>query len=146
VAGTTRKGGTVRRTAALRPLFVTLDRADGTVTTGARRRAADLLEELVEGRHAIVDQFERDGRIYVVGRASAPRAPRRRPITKREREVLRLLAEGLSNKEVAYELGIAEGTAACHVAKAAHKLGARSRLILARLAHIMLRELDDDER
>ncbi len=48
-------------------------------------------------------------------------------LTKREREVLRLMAEGLSNKEIAVRLGVSERTAAFHVSNVLQKLGAASR-------------------
>ncbi len=49
-------------------------------------------------------------------------------------------------KEAAYEMGIAESTARSHTANAARKLAVPSRLILARLAQMMLRASDDEER
>jgi len=45
----------------------------------------------------------------------------------REQEVLRLIAEGLSNKEIAFRLGLSERTVAFHVSNILQKLGARSR-------------------
>jgi len=48
-------------------------------------------------------------------------------LTPREREVLRLLAEGKSNQEIARELEIAVGTARRHVESIRGKLGATSR-------------------
>jgi DNA-binding NarL/FixJ family response regulator len=48
-------------------------------------------------------------------------------LTAREREVLGLLAEGLSNKGVAARLGISEHTAKFHVNAILSKLGAESR-------------------
>ena len=44
------------------------------------------------------------------------------PLTDRERDVLRLVAKGMSNKEIAYELGIAEGTARTYVSNILGKL------------------------
>ena len=56
------------------------------------------------------------------------RALRRRDrLTKREREVLRLLAAGDSNKEIAKKLGISERTAKFHVTSIFTKLGAENR-------------------
>jgi LuxR family maltose regulon positive regulatory protein len=49
-------------------------------------------------------------------------------LTQREREVLRLMSEGLSNKEIAERLYIAESTAKVHVRHVLKKLGVRSRL------------------
>ena len=49
------------------------------------------------------------------------------PLTDRERDVLRLVAKGMSNKEIAYELGIAEGTARTYVSNILGKLGLTSR-------------------
>ncbi len=48
-------------------------------------------------------------------------------LTAREVEVLRLLAEGDANKEIAYKLGLSEHTVKFHVASILAKLGASSR-------------------
>jgi len=56
---------------------------------------------------------------------SGPRA--QDDLTKREREVLGLLAEGLSNSEIAARLFISPKTAEHHVGRILGKLGARSR-------------------
>jgi DNA-binding NarL/FixJ family response regulator len=45
----------------------------------------------------------------------------------REIEVLRLIAQGRSNKEIAAELGIVEGTVKAHVTNIFGKLGAVDR-------------------
>jgi len=49
------------------------------------------------------------------------------PLTDREREVLRLVARGLSNKAIADELSITERTARTHVSNILGKLGLSSR-------------------
>jgi len=48
-------------------------------------------------------------------------------LTDREREVVRLMAGGYSNKEIAHALGTAEGTIKNHVSSILVKLGARDR-------------------
>ena len=48
-------------------------------------------------------------------------------LTTREREVLRLISEGLGNREIALRLGISEHTAKFHASSILGKLGASSR-------------------
>ena len=55
----------------------------------------------------------------------APDEPQ--PLTGRETEVLRLIAEGLANKEIARALGIGEKTVKSHVSAILAKLGVQSR-------------------
>ncbi|MGD0240858.1 MAG: LuxR C-terminal-related transcriptional regulator [Streptosporangiaceae bacterium] len=53
------------------------------------------------------------------------------PLTPREQEIVRLIAQGLSNKEIADELVISPATAARHVANILAKLGYTSRTQVA---------------
>jgi DNA-binding NarL/FixJ family response regulator len=59
-------------------------------------------------------------------RATAPQ-PLAEPLSSRELDVLRHLASGFSNKEIASELGIAEGTVKNHMSNVIGKLGALDR-------------------
>ena len=52
-------------------------------------------------------------------------------LTSREREVATLVARGLTNRQVATELGISERTAGNHVARILRKLALRSRAQIA---------------
>lgn len=63
------------------------------------------------------------------------------PLTPREREVLELLATGLSNRRIAGELGISEHTAKFHVNGILAKLGATTRteaVVLAARAGVLM--------
>ena len=57
-----------------------------------------------------------------------------RKLTPREREILGLLAEGLSNRSIGEQLGISEGTVKAHVKAILRKLKMRSRVAAAVLA------------
>ncbi|MFJ3783478.1 response regulator [Streptomyces sp. NPDC090093] len=70
----------------------------------------------------------------------ARRGPRPAPpwaarLTEREAEVLRLVATGLTNAEIAVRLGVGPATAKTHVAAALSKLGARDRTRAVILAY-----------
>ena len=58
---------------------------------------------------------------------SKPREPPVEPLTGREREVLRLLAEGMSNKDIAQKLYLSVRTVEGHLANIYGKLQAKSR-------------------
>jgi DNA-binding CsgD family transcriptional regulator len=63
-----------------------------------------------------------------VGLRRHTRSPNdRNPLTTREREVFELVRQGLSNREIARTLWIAESTVKVHVHHVLEKLGARSR-------------------
>jgi len=55
-------------------------------------------------------------------------------LTSRETDIISLLAEGQSNKLIAYNLGISEGTVKLHVKAVLRKLGVHSRVEAAVLA------------
>jgi two-component system nitrate/nitrite response regulator NarL len=67
--------------------------------------------------------------------------PAVRDLTDREKDVLRLIASGLSNKAIAKELTIAEGTVKVHVKRVLSKLSLRSRVEAAIFAHEHAQEI-----
>ncbi len=80
----------------------------------SRRLAADVVRHLVEASHS--------------GRGSDGRAT----LSEREEEVLRLLAEGLTDREIAAVLTISTRTVETHVSNILGKLGVRNRAEAAR--------------
>lgn len=60
-------------------------------------------------------------------RAEAAPPPAIEPLTPREEDVLRLLVEGLSNKEIGQRLALTEGTVKNHVSVIIAKLQANDR-------------------
>jgi DNA-binding NarL/FixJ family response regulator len=69
------------------------------------------------------------------GGAGSALAPSVNVMTRREREVTALVAEGLSNKEIATRLNLATHTIKTHMHSVLTKLALRSRLQLAAYAH-----------
>ena len=83
--------------------------------------------------HKLLAVFQAEGRdpgVVAQRPTSAPRppAPALEPLTERELEVLRLLAQGRSNQAIAQELIVAVGTVKRHVNSIMSKLHVQSRL------------------
>jgi DNA-binding CsgD family transcriptional regulator len=126
--------------------------ADLLATATARERARtakpttdDGLREwppLTRARWTLVDSFEQGGARYVVARENQSRLGGLETLTDRERQAIAYLACGQSTKETAYALGIADATVRVLLARAAAKLGVRSRADL--LAHEDVRSVSPD--
>ncbi len=77
---------------------------------------------------ALVDLLGRSGFDWLTDQLDGKGAPVQVPgLTRREREILQLLALGLSNQEIAEKLVIAEGTLKRHIANLYQKLGVHNR-------------------
>ena len=72
--------------------------------------------------------------VDAVAQGATPAAANRERLTRREQEVLELLASGRSNKRIAFELGISEKTVKAHVGRVLAKLGVSDRTEAAVLA------------
>ncbi len=57
------------------------------------------------------------------------------PLTTRERQIVLVLSEGVTNKEIGRRLKLAEGTVKVHLHHIYRKLGIANRTALAVLAH-----------
>jgi predicted ATPase/DNA-binding CsgD family transcriptional regulator len=101
-------------------------------TLSASLGQSDFESEMSEGR-----RMSRDQAIAYALRESAPgdRAPVTRPaaspLSKREIEIARFVAEGLSNKEIASRCFLSDRTVETHVSNILNKLGINSRVELA---------------
>jgi DNA-binding NarL/FixJ family response regulator len=119
------------------------------VIVGPPDARAVLRRELVGGTFDVVDEAPtlaaaRDRHpdadaFLITGSASArptdtTAPPLAETLTKRERDVLELLAEGLPNKAIAARLLISDQTVKFHVAAICGKLGAANRTEAVRLA------------
>ena len=77
---------------------------------------------------AIAGRLLREIQTGATKRSSSPEPPQGPPVTRRELEILQLVAEGLSNKEIGRRLSITEGTVKNHVHNALEKLGMENRI------------------
>jgi DNA-binding NarL/FixJ family response regulator len=77
----------------------------------------------------LIEEFARQPEVESVD------SPQLGELTERELEVLRLLATGLSNREIAAKLYIGEATAKTHVSRVLTKLGVRDRVQAVVLAY-----------
>jgi DNA-binding CsgD family transcriptional regulator len=116
---------------ALRAAALGMERARGPLRRRAES-AVGLWRSMVLGRWTLVDQFEHDGKRYLLARENEPATRGPHVLTPREQQVVALLALGHSGKLIAYELGIAYSTVRVLLANAQKKLGAASREELCR--------------
>jgi len=65
--------------------------------------------------------------VRVIHRGGSTRPEPTESLTDRETEILRLIASGAANKEIAAALGISENTVKTHISNLFQKLGARDR-------------------
>ena len=77
-------------------------------------------------RHVLATIIGRAADYFPDSRLTGPAA-----ITARQKEVLKMLAVGRSNKEIATPLGIEERTVKAHVAQLMRKLGVKNRIALS---------------
>ena len=101
-------------------------------------RALDLWRPLNNARWTLVDSFEEGGRRYIVARENQAEATSFSDLTDRERQIVVHATLGMSNKQIAYALGISDATVRVLMARAAKRFGVRSRKEL--LAHPVMSE------
>jgi NarL family two-component system response regulator LiaR len=106
------------------------DKVIGAVRAGAigyllKDTRADELIRAIKGAAAGQAQLSRAAAERLMHEVRAPESPE--TLTERETDVLRLLATGQSNKEIARNLGVNESTIKSHVSSILSKLGVQGR-------------------
>jgi DNA-binding CsgD family transcriptional regulator len=117
---------------------VAIDAARSKLKRRDGLRALDLWRPLNHARWTLVDSFEEGGRRYIVARENQAEARSFNDLTDRERQIVVHASLGMSNKQIAYALGISDATVRVLMARAAKRFGVRSRKEL--LAHPVMSE------
>jgi DNA-binding NarL/FixJ family response regulator len=116
--------------------FLVKDTEPADLVRGVRSVVAgDALLSPGATRRVIAQFADRPGGSGASGPAPAAVLRRLEGLTEREREVMALVAEGLTNEEIAERLVVSPLTAKTHVSRAMVKLGARDRAQLVVFAY-----------
>jgi len=111
-----------------RRIFLDEGRHLAGLLPAVQARAAGPLKRFIQGLLADLRLEEKpDTPIPVEDADVAPSENLPEPLTTREQEVLRLLVDGLSNRDIARQLFVTEGTAKTHVHNLIAKLGVQNR-------------------
>jgi DNA-binding CsgD family transcriptional regulator len=107
-----------------------IDRARGRLRRADPERALALWKGLVSGRWSLVDQFDHDGRRFVVAKRNPITSRGWSVLSEREAQILACLAEGQAPKLIAYQLGLSMATVSADLSRIMRKLSVGSRLEL----------------
>lgn len=126
-----------RRGVDLPVIVITAHGDVSSARTAFRNAALDFLQKPYDDDQlvaAIQVAFERELRRMSLAESARHRLQALAAVSEREREVMLLMAEGLSHKQVGERLGISPRTVEAHKARLMRKVGAESLADLIRLA------------
>ena len=109
-----------------------IDRARGKLRRLDPEAAIAHWQAMVRGEWSLVDWLDHDGKRFLIAQDNRIPADPPAELTERELQIVACAAMGHSNKLIAYDLGLAPGTIAVVLARAARKLGVTSRPALIR--------------
>jgi DNA-binding NarL/FixJ family response regulator/Cdc6-like AAA superfamily ATPase len=117
----------------LAALWIRLDLARALAATHDQRAVAELEQVVVlaagQGAETVIELAEQA--LRALGVRTWRRAAAAKPLTEREQEIVRLIAAGASNPEIAQELFLSRKTVERHVSNILRKVGVRNRAELA---------------
>ncbi|MBX3224386.1 MAG: hypothetical protein KF795_27975 [Labilithrix sp.] len=120
-----------------------MEHARSATMRAAPERALELWQGLVAGEWSLVDHWESDGRRYLAAYRNRSELRDPRALNPTERSLLKYLALGATNKQIAYALGLPAGTVSSSVMQILRKLRLSRRVDLASLLeHARMDRLD----
>ena len=118
------------------PIFVASGRGDiPSAVEAIKSGAFDFIEKRLDAATLVArvgEAIEARAHLRQNGNGAGPAFPGSELLTRREHEVLALIADSATNKEAAQKLGISQRTVEIHRAHIMHKLGAKNSVDLAR--------------
>jgi DNA-binding CsgD family transcriptional regulator len=132
VAHASGPGATKQGHELLRQATRDIDRARSRKGRSDPLEALALWQGLLAGRWSLVERFDTDGRRFMLACRNEPGLPASASLTRRQRQVVFYASLGLSNKEIAYALGLAENTISAHLSGGLARLRIKSRAELIR--------------
>lgn len=118
---------------ALRRAVLAIERARRKDRRTDQEALLEAWRAIYDRRWTLVETIESDGRRMLLARVNPPTQHVDSKMTPREREVAALVAQGVPQKAVGYELDLSPSTVAFHVRNIAKKLGASSSTDLVRV-------------
>ena len=115
---------------SVRDAVVTLERVRGHMRKQEPEEALRWWRALVDARWSVVDQFDSDGRRYIIAKRNEAAETMPRQLSPRERQVLAYANLGHSNKAIACDLGLSASTVRVLLARASRKLGVKGRQLV----------------
>lgn len=116
----------------LRQAAIAIDRARGPMRKTDPQKGLEGWKALVQGRWSVVDWFDTDGRRFVLAVPNPPEVSDPRGLTERERQIAWMAAAGMTNKLIAYRLGLSTSRISLALRRTMRKLGVSTRAQLAR--------------
>lgn len=97
------------------------------IVLAEQARPEETRDALAMGAHALISKNASRSDLLRAMRGALERRSEQVPLTPRQHEVLRLVTEGLDNREIAVRLGISQRTARAHVSGVLERLGVENR-------------------
>lgn len=132
----------------LRAAARSIDRARSRAGRAEPDRALASWTSLVDGTWSLVDHWESDGRRWIAVYENRPRVPDPRALNPVDRAIAQLVALAASNKEIAFALGLTEGSVAGSVHRILRRFKCRRRvdfIAMAAAKNVGSISIDGDE-
>lgn len=119
-------------------VFLTLRMEDETLAQAFESGADAVISKSVHpvSLATLLREISRDTIVHVPRRDVTKRTAVETPLTERELEILRLVAQGYTNGRIARELWVTEQTVKFHLSNTYRKLGVANRTEASRYAHL----------